>query len=120
MSVFCSAATQTPFSVRLLLGALSLALRQPQRRRRALDHVARKMVSVGKRADHLGPAPGLTPSRFWDKRQVGHASLPVCAALQSALAKCELLQTTLIMIAAECDRAGRYISTAIAEADFAK
>jgi len=75
------------------------------------------MVSVGKRADHLGPAPGLIPSRFWDKRQVGHASLPVCAALQSALAKCGLLQTTLITIAAECDRAGRYISTAIAEAD---
>jgi len=40
--------------------------------------------------------------------------------LQSALTKCGTLQATLIKIEADCDRAGRYISMAIAEADFEK
>jgi hypothetical protein len=78
------------------------------------------MVTIRKRANNLDPAPRLTPSSLGDERQVGHASLPPCTALQSALTKRGLLQTTLIKIAAECDRASHYISTDIAEADFGK
>lgn len=78
------------------------------------------MVAFCKRADDLGPAPRLAPDRLGDERQVGHALLPSCTALQSPLTKCTLLHTTLIRIEADFDRASRYISMAIAEADFEK
>jgi hypothetical protein len=78
------------------------------------------MVAFCKRADNLSPAPRLAPDRLRDERQVGHVLLPSRTALQSALTKCRLLHTTLIKIEANCDRASRCISMAIAEADFEK
>lgn len=78
------------------------------------------MVAFCKRSDNLSPAPRLAPGRLRDERQVGHVLLPSRTALQSALTKCRLLHTTLIKIEGDCDRASRYISMDIAEADFEK
>ena len=93
---------------------------QSEQRCRRLHHTTRPVVALGKRTDHLGPAPRLTPSRIGNERKIGQTWLPRCTALQPTLTKCGLLQPTLTKIADECDRTSRYISTAIAEADFEK
>src|SRR5690242_19849205 len=83
--------------------------------------VAARARQAGRsRADHIGPALCLIPSRFRNERQVSHARRLACGVLQMTMTECGLLQSTPTRIAVGCGRAKRYESTPIAEGDFGK
>jgi hypothetical protein len=82
--------------------------------------MARPAIERGQGTNDRSTPFSFAPVCVWDERQVGHARLPICNALQMTLTKCGFLQRTMTIIAEDCGSVNRYISTMVTAVDFEK